>query len=62
MSEDGKTLVPSDQDKRLISRVKRLHKAGISIRSIAEKVSEEGSTSRTGAALSKSSVGRLLRR
>ncbi len=61
VSEDGKTLVPSDQDKRLISRVKRLHKAGISIRSIAEKVTSEGYTSRTRAPLSKSSVARLLR-
>ncbi len=61
VAEDGKMLVPSAQDKKLISRVKRLHKAGMSIRSIAEKVTSEGYTSRTRAPLSKSSVARLLR-
>ena len=60
VAEDGNTLVVSEADKKLISRVKRLKKAGMSIRAIATKVSSEGYTSRTGAAVSKTTVARLL--
>lgn len=58
---DGNTLVASKADKKLIARVKRLHRDGLSIRKIAEKVTAEGHRSRTGAPVSKSTVGQLLR-
>jgi len=61
VGEDGNTLVTSKADTKLIARVKRLHKTGMSIRAIATKVTAEGYTSRTGAPVSKTTVGQLLR-
>jgi DNA invertase Pin-like site-specific DNA recombinase len=61
VAADGKTLVPSERDQKLVARIRRLHRSGISVRAIAAKVTQEGYRSRSGAALSKSTVGRLLR-
>ena len=61
LGEDGNTLVESVVDKKLIARVKRLHHEGMSIRKIAEKVSAEGYTSRTGKPVSKTTISQLLR-
>ena len=61
VAEDGKTLVESERDKRLLARLRRLRRGGMSLRAIAEKATAEGYRSRSGAALSKSTVARLLR-
>lgn len=50
-ADDGKTLVPSERAQRLLARMRRLHRGGMSVRDIAAKVT----------AVSKSTVGRLLR-
>jgi site-specific DNA recombinase len=61
LAADGKTLVPSERDKKLLARIHRLHRSGMSVRQIAAKVTAEGYRSRSGAAVSKSTVARLLR-
>jgi len=61
VAEDGKTLVPSERDQKLVAWIRRLHRGGMSVRAIAAKVTAEGYRSRTGAAVSKSTVARLLR-
>ena len=61
VAEDGKRLVESERDKRLLARLRRLRRSGMSLRAIAEKATAEGYRSRSGAALSKSTVARLLR-
>ena len=61
VGEDGNTLVENVSDKKLVSRVKRLHRDGMSIRKIAEKVSRESYTSIIGKPVSKTTIGQLLR-
>jgi DNA invertase Pin-like site-specific DNA recombinase len=61
LAADGKTLVPSERDQKLVARIRRLYRGGMSVRAIAAKVTVEGYRSRSGAAVSKSTVGRLLK-
>ena len=62
LAHDGKTLVDSDQDKKLIARAKRLQRGGMSVRAIAAKLASEGYVTRRGTPMTKSTVGNLLRR
>jgi DNA invertase Pin-like site-specific DNA recombinase len=61
VAEDGQALVVSERDQKLVARIRRLHRGGLSVRAIAAKVTAEGYRSRSGAAVSKSTVGRLLK-
>ncbi len=58
---NGKMLVRSPKHRRLLARLKRLHRNGLSVRRIATKVTTEGYHSRSGASVSKSTVARRLR-
>ena len=60
VAEDGKTLVTSETDKKLIARAKRLHREGKSVRAIAAKLAEQGYKTRRGAPMNKSTVHELL--
>jgi hypothetical protein len=48
VADDGKTLVPSERDKKLVARIRLLHRGGMSVRQIAEKVTAEGYRSQLG--------------
>jgi hypothetical protein len=61
LASDGKTLVPSERDQKPLARIRRRHLGGMSVRAIAAKVTAESDRSRSGAAVSKSTVGRRLR-
>ena len=59
---DGKTLVASEADKRLIARAKRLKRQRLSLRAIAAKLAAEGYVTRRGRPMTKSTVYNLLSR
>lgn len=61
LAEDGKTLVASEADKKLMARIKRLHRQGLSVRAIAAKLASEGYVTRRGRPMTKSTVGNLLK-
>ena len=57
----SKLLLASEADKKLIARAKRLQRAGMSVRAIAQKLASEGYVTRLGRPMTKSTVGNLLK-
>ena len=62
VAKDGKTLIESEADKKLIARARRLKRQGMSVRDIAAKLADEGYTTRRGTPMTKSTAANLLKR
>jgi DNA invertase Pin-like site-specific DNA recombinase len=62
LAEDGTSLVPNSQEQEGLKLIDRLRASGLGRRRIAASLTAQGIPTKTGAAWSPQSVGRILRR
>lgn len=62
VAEDKKTLVPNDEEQKVIATVRRLRASGLSLRAVVTECARRGVVSRSGRPLGLVQVDRLLRR
>jgi DNA invertase Pin-like site-specific DNA recombinase len=60
LAPDGRTLVPSENERRIIQRVKAIRAKGVPIRKLPEACAKAGIVSRAGRPFHKSAIERLL--
>jgi site-specific DNA recombinase len=58
--EGAKVLVIDPAERKLVARIKRMHRSGLAVRTIAAKLAAEGITTRSGRPMTKSTVHNLL--